>query len=379
MAYLNFQEAQVTGSFINALFAIALFALTFRRLRGPSKVSAQLMGLGYLLAAMQFAMQRLFSFNDHDLALGISINLLTFMLVTFFIYFGLFYLQRQGNVRRNLCLTPPALWFVALMLIVVSRIVYGDKADQDAQPLMWANYIAAGLYAVEVVFLYNLVLKSYRELRNALSDYYDRSASEFIGWIYGSVQIISLLTFCLPMLMFFRTPLLVLFGYLSLAALSYLFVTFVSFVVSNNAVIASQAEAAAVLPSAAANEPGADGAEGIPLEVVESRLGSWLTDKGYLRHDLSIKDVASSLELSVTDIRRWLVATEKGMFSQWLSRLRVNYSKQLLVDQPNWSVDAIADACGFTNRQSYARAFKKETDCSPSEWASRKGTKEQKP
>lgn len=102
---------------------------------------------------------------------------------------------------------------------------------------------------------------------------------------------------------------------------------------------------------------------------IGSRLEGWLQAKGFVEHDISIKDVAAASRLKVDDIRCWLTATDNGMFSQWLSRLRTDHAKLLLRNNPAWSIDMVADKCGFTHRQSLARAFKKETGQSPTEWA----------
>ena len=102
---------------------------------------------------------------------------------------------------------------------------------------------------------------------------------------------------------------------------------------------------------------------------IGSRLEGWLRAKGFVEHDISIKDVAAASRLKVDDIRCWLTATDNGMFSQWLSRLRTDHAKLLLRNNPAWSIDMVADKCGFTHRQSLARAFKKETGQSPTEWA----------
>lgn len=102
---------------------------------------------------------------------------------------------------------------------------------------------------------------------------------------------------------------------------------------------------------------------------IGSRLEGWLQAKGFVEHDISIKDVAAASRLKVDDIRCWLTATDNGMFSQWLSRLRTDHAKLLLRNNPALSIDMVADKCGFTHRQSLARAFKKETGQSPKEWA----------
>lgn len=137
---------------------------------------------------------------------------------------------------------------------------------------------------------------------------------------------------------------------------------------TSNTVVAKD-DKAVMADSAPATK--ADSAAPSPSTVawIGSRLEGWLQAKGFVEHDISIKDVAAASRLKVDDIRCWLTATDNGMFSQWLSRLRTDHAKLLLRNNPAWSIDMVADKCGFTHRQSLARAFKKETGQSPTEWA----------
>lgn len=104
------------------------------------------------------------------------------------------------------------------------------------------------------------------------------------------------------------------------------------------------------------------------LAWVSQQLSGWLHSKGFRQHSTSIADVAQASGLSIAILRRWLTATGQGSFSQWLSHLRVEHSKVLLTHQSKWTIDAIAQECGFANRQGLIRAFKKENGCSPTAW-----------
>lgn len=368
MAYLNFQEAQVTGSFVGAIFAFMLYALTFRRLHGVSKVSAQLMSLGFFITSVQFTLQRLFCFHAVDPALGFSVNLSFFMLATYLLFTAQLYLLRQGRLRlREWCVVPLA-WSVCVCLMFSLRYYYKEVAPDTVAGhpvLMWANYFTATVYIAEVVYLYFLLRSTYRKVKCNVEEFFDRPTDEMIGWVSVSMHLLGFLSVCIPVCLFFRTQFLILFLYFIVLAMSYLAVTFTFFSVSRDAAIAGQAEALAGMDSAMEAAPSVD--EQV-LAQIAGKLDTWLEAEGFLRHNLSITEVAETTGLGVEEIRRWLTATEKGMFSQWLSHLRTDHAKQLLLDQPNWSFDAIADACGFTNRQSFARAFKKETGCSPSDW-----------
>lgn len=394
MAYINFPEAQVVGSIVTLVFAIMLYALTLRRLRGVTKVSALLMCAGFFLTSMQFALQRLFQFHTVDLAMGFSVNLAFFMLVSYLLYTAVLYLLRQGRLTENEWRGVPVAWLCCVLSMAFARIYYGEDARNAAeqQVLQRINYVTAVVYAVELLYLFRRLQSTYRKMRSNIEESFDRSTQEMIGWVNISMRMMTTVSFCLPLCLFFRTELLILFLYFVVFILAYLAVTFTFFSVSNDAVIAAQAEEMAreeeaeedaeaarvsagtrvvtgvgeAIPSVIAVVPEP---EPLDMDKVNAVMAQWLKEKGYAEHNLSIKVVAGKTELKVWEIRRWLAETKKGTFSQWLSRLRTDYAKELLEENPTWGLDVVADQCGFTNRQSFSRAFKNGTGCNPTEWA----------
>ena len=191
-----------------------------------------------------------------------------------------------------------------------------------------------------------------------------------IGWISLSAIVLASLSLCMPVLLFFRNQLLIVFLLIMVAAMAYLFVTFTLYCVSNDAVIASQADAIA---SEIAQDSDETSQEATPMNEadqawVSQQLSGWLESQGFRQHNTSIADVAQTSGLSTTVLRQWLSATGQGSFSQWLSHLRAEHAKTLLTHQSKWTIDAIAQECGFANRQGLIRAFKKENGCSPTAW-----------
>lgn len=306
MAFINFADAQVAASFTTALFAIALYALTIRRLHGVAKVCSRIMCLGYMIASMQFAMQRLFEFHTHDSALGFSINLLALMPVTYLLAMAQLYLMRQGHVRRDEWLPVPTAWLCSLALIVASRIYDHYNPGPDGVVIMWANYIVAGVYALVIIFLYRILRHTYQALHSSLQEFFDQSMSSMISWISLSIRFLMLLTIILPVFVFFRGPWLVVYIYIAMAAMAYLFVAFTCFSVSNDAAISQKAEAIA----AEAKQAPVSTEDGQPVKMTEAekekiaqKLEGWLTGRKYLEHDISIKDVADATGVSLSQLR----------------------------------------------------------------------------
>ena len=55
-------------------------------------------------------------------------------------------------------------------------------------------------------------------------------------------------------------------------------------------------------------------------------------------------------------------------FSDFIARMRINYAQQLMQNEPDKKVAAIAIESGFSSESSFFRAFKSITGMTPTEW-----------
>ena len=55
-------------------------------------------------------------------------------------------------------------------------------------------------------------------------------------------------------------------------------------------------------------------------------------------------------------------------FRTWRTNLRVEESKKLLLENPDASINIIAEASGFSDKSNFHRQFVKIVGCSPKEW-----------
>lgn len=362
--FLNFHEVQSASSVLYALFACTLIVVSFHRLRGVTKVSTWIMGLGYLLASASTAFHNIFPIHDGNPALGFALNLVAFMTVAYLMFIALLYLMRQGHIARREWLAVPICW---LACIGLSGAAYHFG---NCRLLLIADYIVSALCIIEIAYLYNKLHATVAKLKASLSEFFDPSIHQMLSWILVSERIFLVFSLIMPVFMFFRSPWLVLFEYAMIGAMSYLCVAFSLYCVSNDAVLAAQAE---TIEEETQQRSGAEDAKEPALtkeqqDVVALRLQRWLDEKGFLQRGISIKDVSETTGVGMTLLRLWLSVSGRGTFSQWLSHLRIDHAKTLLADEHHWTIDVIAERCAFSNRQGFIRAFKKETGCNPSEW-----------
>lgn len=102
---------------------------------------------------------------------------------------------------------------------------------------------------------------------------------------------------------------------------------------------------------------------------MEKRL---LEGKAFLNPKLSRDDLAAIM--GVDKNRFGAIMKEYGQVNSctvFLNRMRIDYAIMLMNQHPNFTIDAIAKACGMTNTVTFTNYFKRYHDMTPSEYRTR--------
>lgn len=104
--------------------------------------------------------------------------------------------------------------------------------------------------------------------------------------------------------------------------------------------------------------------------VVEAALNIIEEDYAFLE---GVQDIAERVEVSVGHLTRLFKKSIGISPLQCLIQFRIAHSKQLLLN-PSLSISMVANLCGFSNSNYFAKVFKNEVGISPSEYAEMKKT-----
>ena len=92
--------------------------------------------------------------------------------------------------------------------------------------------------------------------------------------------------------------------------------------------------------------------------------------QGFLNPSLSIEEVSNSLNTNRTYVSK-LVNIEYGMpFRDYINKLRLDFAKKLIADEPDASMDYIALKSGFQSATQFIRKFKQIEGVTPATWRS---------
>lgn len=104
-------------------------------------------------------------------------------------------------------------------------------------------------------------------------------------------------------------------------------------------------------------------------DYILKRLTSVMeNEKLYGLPNLKLKDVSDKLGTSTNHLSR-VINERLGMsFPDYINKLRIETAKQLLLSDEDPTMESIAYRTGFNNKTSFNKAFKKFTECTPSQY-----------
>lgn len=103
------------------------------------------------------------------------------------------------------------------------------------------------------------------------------------------------------------------------------------------------------------------------LGLIHNRLIEFLKeDRRFTHSGLNRKSIAASLKTNekylCLAVRHY---TEEKTLSKLIGQMRLQYSAELLINHPDYTVEAISEECGVKSRRSFYRMFCKYYQCTP--------------
>ena len=100
----------------------------------------------------------------------------------------------------------------------------------------------------------------------------------------------------------------------------------------------------------------------------EGALDRWIAAGHYREHNLSLGIVARQMGVPQKQLQLWLRQSEYGKLAVLVATLRIEEAQRVLVEHRDWSVESVADYCGFNDRKYFHQVFQQLTGTTPAKY-----------
>lgn len=104
------------------------------------------------------------------------------------------------------------------------------------------------------------------------------------------------------------------------------------------------------------------------LEKLKHNFSEFEKDNGFLEKGLTLGKLATNFETNTSYLSQYINEFKQSNFNTYINKLRIEYATEKICNDKNWvkySIEDIAEACGFSNRQSFSNIFYEQNGIRP--------------
>lgn len=354
-----------------ALPLMVFFGAYFLLARTPDKAifdnylrSRRIMGCALLLLSANYAVHLFTEIRLRDIDAAILMNLSTYFLCYWLFSSALTTLLDRFYVTRRRMATHLAQW---LLFTLAAGIILKWLPEGTTQKIgllaMAAWLVCYGLT------LARRLIKAYRRAVRLFDDTLSDDIAAYIRWLSIFTYWAVIFGVGCGLLTFLPDRYIFLWVFSSIPFYVYLFCSYMNYLLFYEQV--ERALEADALTEPAATDDTPEPAAAMPTSIradIAARLEEWIAADKYTRPGLTITDVANDLLTNRTYLSGYINTTYDTTFREWITRLRIEYAKRLLLGSPELTVQDVSERSGFQSTSHFIRIFKERTACPPAKW-----------
>ena len=346
---------------INA-FIVALSHLHVRWENKRYERSRWMIVVALIGLAIQYAVQMVFGFRAMHDNLGAVVNILIYTPCFSLISMGIYNIETTSSNLRKMILMCSGIYAAIIVVFCVGISLHHSLYIREGL------YLMLTLFCVSVFYCIYMIIQEMIRRKNMLETMAATDLLPYVRYSRASVIILWLAVLAMPVAIF-STTLLYIVGPAVLLALLFFNLTFIA--------LGSSYIPTEELLDKEENIQRCGGANGEkPLQqlseerrnFIQNSLDQWCMDLGYKDCNVNMLTLSRTLCISKNELSLFFDQCLHSSFRIWLSEIRLNAAKKMMLEYPDYSNDIISAECGFSCRTHLYRIFKTKEDCSPTEW-----------
>lgn len=379
MLYL-LQFACLIFMFISAFF-IAVTRLHVRWINRRYEWSRWMIFSALLFMAVHFFLQMYFGFRATGAAVGAVINALVYLPCFTLFSMAIYNIEATHTKRRKMNLICAAVYAAMLAAFAV-----GYSFSGSLNIGAWL-YVMLALFFGNIVYCIYMIIIEMNKRKKLLETMTATDMLPFIRYARASIAMLSLIAISMPFAIL-STKLLYVVGPLGLLITLFFIVNFVAF---GNYYVPTEelldrergngetddeddADDEQTMAESCASQSAADcdqSAQRLSAErsaFIQAALDKWCADMGYKDSSVNMLTLSHSLDINKNELTQFFSQCQNTTFRIWLSEIRFNAAKRMMIEYPDYSNDIISSECGFSSRSYLYRVFKEKEGCTPIAW-----------
>ena len=312
--------------------------------------------------AIQYAVQMVFGFRAADDSLGAVINILVYTPCFSLISLGIYNIETTRSNLRKMILMCSGIYAAVIVVFCVGISFHHSLYIREGL------YVMLALFCLSVLYCICMIIQEMIRRKNMLETMAATDMLPYVRYSRASVIILWFAVLAMPVAIF-STTLLYIVGPAVLLALLFFNLTFIAL---GNSYIPTEElldkEENIQLSGGVKVEKPLQQLSEERRNFIQSSLDQWCMDLGYKDSNVNMLTLSRTLCISKNELSLFFDQCLHSNFRIWLSEIRFNAAKKMMLEYPDYNNDIISAECGFSCRTHLYRIFKTKEGCSPTEW-----------
>lgn len=315
-----------------------------------------------LLLTLHYFLQIHFGFRAQGADVGALINTLFYPPATYIFSYSFVRLASRRSIQRRFILVASISMVLIVGFFVAGYLHYGSLHMPAALYAMGACFFAS------IVFCFVYPNKEIRRMRKLADEESGHLQVQYNLFLKTGSTLLYSASLIMSLSIYF-TPLVFIVGTLNLVAMLFFVISFIAlgFNISNvSQIIRTEIET----PSPENEVTEQEVKPAMDLEqkaMVSALIENWREQQGFATSELNSTTLAARLNIPKRMLVQYLREAEGKTFRVWLSDLRLEEAKRLILAHPEYSNETIAEACGFSRSHLQVK-FKESTGLTTNDW-----------
>ena len=335
---------------------------------------------GMLGLAIQYLLQMLLGFRAKSDDLGAVFNILVYTPCFTTISMGIYNIEATHVNRRKMNIVCTCIYAA---IIAVFCIGYSNSGSLNIGNWLYAMLV---LFGANVAYCIYMIMIEMRKRKKMLELMTGDDMLPYVRYARASIFALFFSTLTMPFAIL-STTLLYIIGPLALLSILFFNLSFVAmgfnYVPTEELLDKEEEESAALADEITESSNGqdaesADSKETLPSfsqerqAAIKEKLDKWCEELGYKDTTVNLFTLSRSLNISKNQLSRYFTSCLNSTFRIWLSEVRFEAAKKMMLDYPDYNNDIISAECGFSSPSYLYRIFKEKEGCSPTVWRAKR-------
>lgn len=316
-----------------------------------------------LLLSVHYFLQIRFGFRAMGPDVGALINTLFYPPAIYISSYSFVHLASRRSFHRRYILVAS----INMLIIAVSFI--GGFLYYDSLHMPVALYIMGACFFLSILFCFFYPAKEINRMLKLADDESGQLQVQYSLFLKTSSRMLYGASLGMSLSIYF-TPLLFIMGTLTLISMLFFIVSFIALgfkIHGVNQIICSEMEEISAHDYHAAHGDAKPLLTDDQKENISALITDWRNMQGFGSSDLNSTTLASRLNIPKRQLVQYLREVEGKTFRIWLSDLRLEEAKRLIIAHPEYSNETIAESCGFSRSHLQVK-FKESTGLTTNDW-----------